>query len=243
MISATGSPGGAATPLVNVELLTDPSDGATFRAYHAFPLADGGVMLAAIHNNPPAGKGRHAFFRIAADGSVKLEERLPGMFGNDAAYAPGAAGGVIVVTGEGVRRVLPSGERPLLTAGGGRLWYDGARPVVAKDVGSLFTPKYVPTRFEADGTSTVLPEVAAADLPMLVDAQGRVYKGGGSVTRTDPATGETVVLAGAGGRTFAGDTIDTSIGTVIQAAFAPGGDLYVLDTGHKQIKRIPADKL
>jgi hypothetical protein len=77
-----------------------------------------------------------------------------------------------------------------------------------------------------------------------VDAKGRCYGAGEQVIRRlDPATGKLEIIAGAGGRIFAGSGVDDSLDRPDQMRFDAGGNLYVIDGGHRQVKRIPAQVL
>jgi len=64
-----------------------------------------------------------------------------------------------------------------------------------------------------------------------------------SVWRFDPATGQLRVLAGKKGLLFNGTGVDDSLLDPCSPAFSPEGDLLFIDRKHRQIKRIPRDRL
>jgi sugar lactone lactonase YvrE len=81
---------------------------------------------------------------------------------------------------------------------------------------------------------------------MAIDAKGRLYAAdteGNAVWRYDPAAKRWSLVAGKGAANLAGNGVDDSLSGPGYPTFAPNGDLYVSDPGHKQVKRIPADKL
>jgi hypothetical protein len=51
------------------------------------------------------------------------------------------------------------------------------------------------------------------------------------------------VLAGPGGKLLSGSTVDDSLQGPLSPAFGANGDLYVVDTGNKQVKRLAAGQL
>ncbi len=94
------------------------------------------------------------------------------------------------------------------------------------------------------GTETVL------GLPggLAVGPRGLLYltfpaAGGNRVVRFDPATGALAVIAGKGAAVFNGDGVDDGLDQPIRPAFDAAGHLLVVDANHRQIKRIPAEKL
>lgn len=79
---------------------------------------------------------------------------------------------------------------------------------------------------------------------MAIDGQGRVYTAtGNKVQRFDPVSGAFKVIAGPGGTHFNGAGVDQSLDEVGYPAFDAEGNLYLADSGHRQIKRIPAGQL
>lgn len=79
---------------------------------------------------------------------------------------------------------------------------------------------------------------------LAVDAQDRVYAAiGNLVLRWSPGATQLEVLAGAGGKLLNGSTADDSLQEVLSPAFGPGGELYLVDQGNKQVKRLEAGQL
>ncbi|MNS41988.1 hypothetical protein D3C72_743570 [compost metagenome] len=66
---------------------------------------------------------------------------------------------------------------------------------------------------------------------------------GNKVHRYDPTAGVFKVIAGVGGTHFNGAGVDNSLDAPGYPAFDTEGNLYIADTGHRQIKRIPAGQL
>lgn len=106
-------------------------------------------------------------------------------------------------------------------------------------------------RVATDGSSTPVAEVAKGSA-LAVDRQGRFYiartrgtdaAATGTIERYDPNGGSTTPIAGAGSANFAGSGVDDGLGAIVDLAIAPDGGLLILDAGHKQLKRIPPDKL
>jgi hypothetical protein len=95
----------------------------------------------------------------------------------------------------------------------------------------------------------LMPE--AFPWPDATDAQGRIYEGfrfshqalPGTLRRTDPKTGVLETLAGVGGLFFAGAGVDDGVSQPVAPGFDGQGNLYFLDKGHKQVKKIPANRL
>lgn len=86
----------------------------------------------------------------------------------------------------------------------------------------------------------------AWDISMQVDKAGRLYlanSGDNKVYRYDVAAGTFKTIAGKGGTHFAGTTVDASIDAPGFPSFDKDGNLFFADTGHRQIKRIPANEL
>jgi sugar lactone lactonase YvrE len=63
------------------------------------------------------------------------------------------------------------------------------------------------------------------------------------IRRVDAKTGIITTLAGEGGSFFNGKGVDNGLREPASLAFDANGTLYIADTGHDQIKQIPADKL
>ncbi|MEB3328698.1 MAG: hypothetical protein VKQ33_05650 [Candidatus Sericytochromatia bacterium] len=80
---------------------------------------------------------------------------------------------------------------------------------------------------------------------------GRLYftpgdMGNGSwneVRRWDPGTDTEQHVAGPRGTIFQGGGVDDSLDDPHSPAFSPSGDLYFIDAGSKQVRRIPKDRL
>jgi hypothetical protein len=85
----------------------------------------------------------------------------------------------------------------------------------------------------------------AWDISMQADKAGRLYiaSGDNRVYRYDVAAGTFKTIAGKGGTHFAGTSVDTSIDAPGYPSFDKDGNLFFADTGHRQIKRIPASEL
>ncbi|MFN3432632.1 MAG: hypothetical protein ACK46X_22130, partial [Candidatus Sericytochromatia bacterium] len=87
---------------------------------------------------------------------------------------------------------------------------------------------------------------ASLDAALSIDGKGRVYVADTHrdvVYRFDPATDAFMTIGGRGGLRFAGDGVDDSLADPAYPAFDTQGNLYVSDTGHKQVKRVPAREL
>jgi hypothetical protein len=63
------------------------------------------------------------------------------------------------------------------------------------------------------------------------------------VRRWDPRTRTESLIAGRNGTIFKGGSVDDSLEDPHSPAFSPSGDLYFIDTGSKQVRRIPKDRL
>jgi hypothetical protein len=128
-------------------------------------------------------------------------------------------------------------------------------PFVAADpAGQAYVANKAQTwKIGADGTLT--PYLAAGvdkGGAFAVDAKGRAYiarattvgaAGSASVVERFAPGDVHDVIAGAGGRWFAGSGVDDGLGQVADMAFTPDGALLLLDAGHKQVKRIPPEGL
>ncbi|MEB3300314.1 MAG: hypothetical protein VKO21_12630 [Candidatus Sericytochromatia bacterium] len=137
-----------------------------------------------------------------------------------------------------------------------RVGFDLAGILHVENVSYGAAPDYVRTRQVLpvlDGvTGPALPD--SAIFPEAFDAQGWTYEGlglnegpmigwTGSLVRWQRQTGRTEVLAGPGGRFFSGTGVDDGIKGARHPVFGPDGDLYFLDMGNRQIKRIPREAL
>lgn len=81
---------------------------------------------------------------------------------------------------------------------------------------------------------------------MALDAQGRVYVANSwdnQLHRYDPALDAITAVAGQGTARFGGSGVDDSLEKPRFPAFNSTGDLYFADSGHQQVKRIPAADL
>lgn len=146
-----------------------------------------------------------------------------------------------------VMRMLPGGEPTVILPEppNGSLY-----PSVALDAQDRLMMLYNGTLqrwTEAGGVETVkdFPDGWPANERIVIDPQGRMYVGSEDyVQRWNPATDTIEAIAGAGGKHFSGNGVDDSLDTWYGYLFlGPDGSLYIPDTGHKQIKRIPADQL
>jgi sugar lactone lactonase YvrE len=114
----------------------------------------------------------------------------------------------------------------------------GATTVVAGTLGEG-------TGFGGDGG----PATAAQfnwPIALAMDGAGHLYIADSQnhrVRRVDARTGVITTLAGAGGTHFTGSRADDGLREPGALAFDAAGTLYIADSGHNQIKRIPADKL
>ena len=243
------APGGTPTPVVPAGFA---AEGATFKARYPFVAPDGASFLVAQQNEGSFLEQRDAVFRISAAGEASLVFRGLGGIGW---AVQGPAGGVLFTatkfdgfaTVEGqLVHVAPDGTASELVprsaeVASTRVWYDGVRPVYAKPRYEGNKTFHLPKRLEPDGSVTTLPEIEGT--PPFIDALGRTYALGATITRRYPATGLAGVLAGPNGRTFAGGGVDDGVGEAKAPVFGPNGDLYFLDATNRQIKRIPADQL
>ncbi len=83
-------------------------------------------------------------------------------------------------------------------------------------------------------------------LSLAFDANDNLYIADSQnhrIRRVDAKTGIITTLAGEGGRFFNGKGVDNGLREPASLAFDANGTLYIADTGHDQIKQIPADKL
>jgi hypothetical protein len=104
-------------------------------------------------------------------------------------------------------------------------------------------------RYKPGATPELLP--ASTPWPDAYDAQGRVYEGfrfsrqtePGAIRRIDAVSGASETIAGVGGRFFTGTGVDDGVNKPVDPGFDGLGNLYFLDSGNKQVKRIPADSL
>ena len=173
-------------------------------------------------------------FVVDADGTLYVaEQAMPGAL--TAVTPAGAATPVVTAATSG-------GYIAALTlAGPGRLLFD---------VGSPRPGTYA---FTAAGG--VVARDATAFWPEAVDAHGRSYGAYGyagsiaadallgTIDRHDPATGTTVHVVGPGGLYFAGTGVDDGVDTPLDPGLDARGNLYFLDRGHKQIKKVDASAL
>ena len=242
------APGGTPTPVVPAGF---SADAFTYKARYPFVAPNGACFLVAQQNQGSVLEQRDVVFHLTAAGEASVVFRgLGSIFG----AVQGPDGAVLlnatkfdgfVASGE-IVRLAPSGTPTVLVAASAeaastQVWYDGDRPVYAKPRYEGAKTFHTPRRIEPDGTITTLPEIEG--VPPYVDPQGRTYALGASIVRTDPATGQRVILAGPGGRTFAGTGVDDGVGEAKAPVFGPDGALYFLDVTNRQIKRIPADQL
>jgi hypothetical protein len=93
------------------------------------------------------------------------------------------------------------------------------------------------------------PLPAQALLPEAIDPQGRWIAGAANMgdpatmRRYDPAADAVEVLVGAGGRLLTGSGVDDGVDRPRYPGFDGQGNLFFVDQGHKQIKRVPANLL
>lgn len=135
-----------------------------------------------------------------------------------------------------------SGPRPCLAIGPG-----GALYVVADDklrrwtaAGGVEVLKTDP-RFTPGGTNYVQDMRSLA-----VDPQGRCYLTrvvDHTILRFDPAQDRFETIAGPGGKVFTGTGVNDSLLNPTAPLIDAEGNLLFCDMGHKQVKRVPADRL
>ncbi len=91
----------------------------------------------------------------------------------------------------------------------------------------------------AGGTAPFVSPGALAFDPagrqVVVDAAGAVYR--------FAADGTAEVLAGPGGREFAGSGVDDGLSQPTAVVFEPDGGMWIVDSGNNQLKYVPADRL
>jgi hypothetical protein len=120
------------------------------------------------------------------------------------------------------------------------------------------TSTYVQGTWRWSAGANAVP-VNDVDWPDAVDAQGRLYwgyrwPGAANIRRLDRRKlGPDVdrleeeafveVVVGPGGKAFTGTGVDDGVNEPIQPGFDAAGNLYFIDSGHKQIKKVPADQL
>lgn len=183
-------------------------------------------------------------FEVAPDGTIYLlgadaEEEMVTLYRQEAG-APTVLS--TVHEAEGVKLDFPM--QGLALAPDGTLWIGACGADHLKD-GRVFRWT------QAEGLTLVKSGVKLAfslnsgeNKGFSVDASGRVLWGEtANVVRFDPKTGTTDLLAGQDGRYFNGTTVDDSVGACAQPTFNAAGDLIFIDWAHKQVKRIPKDKL
>jgi hypothetical protein len=81
---------------------------------------------------------------------------------------------------------------------------------------------------------------------MTFDTAGNLYINGyqsRTVRRIDRKTRIISGVAGVNGQNLSGDDVDSSLSAPEGLAFDAGGNLFIADLAHHQIKRIPADRL
>ena len=157
-----------------------------------------------------------------------------------------AAEAVFRVDSQDARTPIPLGEATVL---GLALGPDGAPRLALASPGGGERSVRLARWSAADGLEVVDARVrrvsAVGRQALAVDPQGRWWLALGRadspypvLARFDPASGQTVELAGGGTDRFAGDTTDDGLGAVSAPVFDAAGDLYWLDGD--QIKRLPA---
>lgn len=113
--------------------------------------------------------------------------------------------------------------------------------------------------FNGVGEKGFVPELGGEAVPIganriAFDAAGRMTMALGDVkpgfgafnhhvVRYDPKTDALQLLAGAGSALFAGTGVDDGLKNPLKPVYDAAGNLYFLDVDHRQVKRIPADKL
>jgi sugar lactone lactonase YvrE len=118
--------------------------------------------------------------------------------------------------------------------------------------GEVFLAADSKLRKASGGAVQVLP--ATSGVPgtayysgtLACDANGRIYiatRIGATVLRYSPNTNTYEGIAGATSFNFTGSGVDDSLKDARYPTFGPDGTLYFSDAGHKQVKRLPPDKL
>ncbi|HEY9723101.1 MAG TPA: hypothetical protein V6D47_13915 [Oscillatoriaceae cyanobacterium] len=205
--------------------------------YSLHQAADGSIVVLDQYQT-----GQEALRRIAADGTITSWLHSPANNPiTDFDLAPGGTGYVALSSGE-VDQVSATGTlSAIYTAPAGSVLNIGSDPrgglyILQDDATLLHWQSGSPVQTVMSNLS--VPQDTAQILP---DSQGRVlYTYGDSVFRLDPTSGKQTKLAGPGTAWFAGTSIDQSLRDASFLAFTPQGDLLIADTGHRQIKRIPA---
>ena len=79
--------------------------------------------------------------------------------------------------------------------------------------------------------------------PLIGTSRGAQAATANTITRYDPAADAFQLLAGPGSGLFAGSGVDDGLLQPGYPAFEADGGLLFCDTGHKQVKRVPASAL
>jgi sugar lactone lactonase YvrE len=98
----------------------------------------------------------------------------------------------------------------------------------------------------ATGAIQTFTKSAGAPTAMIYGPDGAFYVSdalGGRVLRLSADGGTATVIAGPGGRAFAGDGIDDGLKQPVGLAFDKAGNLFVVDSGNNQIKLVPKSAL
>jgi hypothetical protein len=260
--------GEEAVKLADLGPVTDPKGGEPFKIDQVVVLPDGTVLLRGnrVLMSTKGDVDCDALFKLTAAGTLALHHRAPANIA-DMVVAPDGAvwlveqrfegmsprERVVVLGPDGVTREV-LGEAAIKAGidflgysnSGKRLGFsaDGKLHVVKTTYSADFKTK---TRVVVPVVDGVFGEPLAADalFPEAVDSLGRWYEGDykGGIRRWDPRTGQAEVVAGPGGKAFAGTGVNDGLKGSRSLQFSPVGDLYFLDADNRQIKRVPAADL
>jgi sugar lactone lactonase YvrE len=126
-------------------------------------------------------------------------------------------------------------------AGGFVLCADGANVLVADNANSKLLRWTAAAGLKDVIADPIFGTIYGSD--MVLDKQGRlIVCDTNRVVRLDLATKATTVLAGKGGKLFTGTTVDTSLDGATFPVVDAAGNLFIVDSGHRQIKKIPVDQ-
>lgn len=232
-------------------VVTDPRDGRIFvRANVAGYVSSDGP--------------KDRIYEVAADGKATLRyETTTGIW----AMAVGPDGDlylteyqflgpkrVVAIDRNGKAREVMGASAPYFALSRVGFDQDGTLHLEDSTIGSA--PDYVRTRKVLPIRDGEVQAALAADaiFPEAVDATGWFYEGlgineggltgwKGDLVRRHRTTGVIEALTGPSGRFFTGSGVDDGVAGARDPVFGPDGDLYFLDMGNRQIKRIPVEAL
>ncbi|MEB3204360.1 MAG: hypothetical protein VKP57_06630 [Candidatus Sericytochromatia bacterium] len=161
---------------------------------------------------------------------------------------------VVALDRDGVAREVLGATAPYFALS--RVGFDQEGTLHLEDSTIGSAPDYVRTRKVLPVRDGEVQAALSSDaiFPEAVDTAGWFYEGlgineggltgwKGDLVRRHRTTGVTEVLTGPSGRFFTGSGVDDGVAGARDPVFGPNGDLYFLDMGNRQIKRIPAEAL